>query len=88
MKSRISGGFRRRYRALSPDQQRAALAAYQELKENEGLGRLRFKRIGSQAGTWTIRIGRDLRAIGEEQAGTVTWFWIGSHQDYERLLNR
>ncbi len=26
-------------------------------------------------------------ALGLLEADTITWFWIGSHADYERLLD-
>ena len=32
------------------------------------------------------RINRDYRVIGVMQGDTIIWFWIGPHDEYERLL--
>ena len=34
------------------------------------------------------RIGRGWRALGLLESVTFTWFWIGSHADYDRLLSQ
>jgi hypothetical protein len=28
------------------------------------------------------------RAVGVREGGTIIWFWIGPHAEYERLLSR
>jgi len=33
-----------------------------------------------------VRITRGYRALGILEGDTVTWFWIGSHKDYERFF--
>jgi len=35
---------------------------------------------------YSVRIGRGWRALGLLEEETVTWFWIGSHADYDRLI--
>jgi hypothetical protein len=36
---------------------------------------------------WSIRIGQTgYRAAADVQGGTVYWFWIGTHDNYERLI--
>ena len=32
-----------------------------------------------------VRIGDHYRALGLRQADTVLWFWIGTHEDYNRF---
>jgi hypothetical protein len=34
----------------------------------------------------SVRIGVGYRALGLLKADTVTWFWIGTHDEYDRLL--
>jgi hypothetical protein len=46
---------------------------------------LHFKKV---SGYWVARISEDYRAVGIESAGTVAWFWIGPHDEYDRLLAR
>jgi hypothetical protein len=35
-----------------------------------------------------VRIGRGYRALGRRQGDTLVWFWIGTHDDYDRLIGR
>jgi hypothetical protein len=37
---------------------------------------------------WTVDIGRSHRAIAFRNGDQLTWFWIGSHEDYNRALRR
>lgn len=44
---------------------------------------LRFKEVGPY---WSVRVSRGYRALARRQDNELTWFWIGSHDEYERLL--
>jgi len=35
---------------------------------------------------WSVRVGIHWRALGVRADGTMIWFWIGSHADYDRLI--
>lgn len=35
---------------------------------------------------WSIRINDSLRALAERRGDTVVWFWIGSHNDFDKLF--
>jgi len=35
---------------------------------------------------WAIRISLDYLAVGIFEGDTVTWFWVGNHDDYERFF--
>ena len=40
---------------------------------------------------WSVRAGLRYRALGiadPEWDNTILWFWIGSHAEYDRLLDR
>ena len=37
---------------------------------------------------YSVRIGDDYRALGLLHGDTVTWFWIGTHDEYEQILKR
>ena len=45
---------------------------------------LHFKRVKNDV--WSVRVGRNYRALAFEEQGDFFWFWIGSHADYDRLL--
>ena len=48
---------------------------------------LMFKKPFSGKPFWTIRIIQGYRAIGFVKDSVLYWFWIGNHDDYERLLS-
>ncbi len=37
---------------------------------------------------WTIDVGRSYRAIAYRTGDEFHWFWIGSHETYNKLLRR
>jgi hypothetical protein len=37
---------------------------------------------------WTIDVGRSYRAIAYRTGNEFHWFWIGSHEAYNKLLRR
>jgi hypothetical protein len=45
---------------------------------------LHFKKIGN---FWFVRVGIHHRALGTDVEGGVVWFWMGSHADYDKLIN-
>ncbi|MBF0377090.1 MAG: hypothetical protein HQK72_06360 [Desulfamplus sp.] len=47
---------------------------------------LQFKCINSSENIWSVRITRNFRALGILANDTVTWLWIGSHDDYEKFF--
>jgi hypothetical protein len=46
-----------------------------------------FKCINQEENIWSVRITRNYRAIGILDKGTVSWFWIGSHDDYKHFFS-
>ena len=47
---------------------------------------LHFKRVHSTKPVYSARINRAYRAVGVVNDNTIIWFWIGSHDDYDKLL--
>ena len=37
---------------------------------------------------FSIRITKDYRAIGILEKNEIIWFWIGNHEEYEKILKR
>jgi hypothetical protein len=85
MKSSTTPSFWRAYRTLVPEIQAEARKAYQLWKVNPRHPSLHFERKGD---FWSVRITRGWRALAREHEGTFYWFWIGSHDEYQRLLKR
>lgn len=47
---------------------------------------LRFKCVNNVENIWAVRVTLGYRALGVLDGSTVTWFWIGSHDEYERYF--
>ncbi len=54
------------------------------LKENHQHPSLHFKKIGRY---WSVRVGLRHRALAVEVEEGLLWFWIGSHADYDKLID-
>ncbi|BAY11519.1 ParE family toxin-like protein [Calothrix sp. NIES-2098] len=86
MKSATLPSFWAGYRSLDENIRQSARKAYEIWRENPFHPSLHFKCINDQENIWSVRITRSYRAIGILESDTVTWFWIGSHDDYERFF--
>lgn len=86
MRSRTTPEFWECYAALPADVRRLAVKAYRLWRESHRHPGLHFKRVHSAEPIWSIRVGVHYRALGLMDGEMVTWFWIGSHADYDRLL--
>jgi hypothetical protein len=47
---------------------------------------LHFKHL--KRGVWSVRINQDYRALGLRDEQRIIWFWIGSHDEYDRRIAR
>lgn len=45
---------------------------------------LRFKQVGPY---WSVRVSYSYRALAMRNEEELTWFWIGTHADYDKLLS-
>jgi len=54
------------------------------LKANPQHPSLHFKKTGKYR---SVRVGLHYRALGVEVSEGVLWFWIGTHSDYDNLLD-
>lgn len=86
MNSVVTDDFRARFANLPGEVQEHARRAYRLWRANPSHPGLRFKRIQDHDGLYSVRIGRGWRALGLLEGDTVTWFWIGSHADYDKLI--
>jgi hypothetical protein len=75
--------FWKGYWALPVSVQRIARKQYRLWLDNPHHPSLRFKKVGRY---WSARVNDDFRALAVMDGDTVTWFWIGSHDDYDQLL--
>jgi hypothetical protein len=66
--------------------QRRARKAYRLWQVDPGHPSLQFKRVDDQEPIYSVRITDNFRALGLLEGDTVIWYWVGSHNEYERLL--
>jgi hypothetical protein len=64
----------------------AARKAYQLFRENPSHPSLQFKKIHATEPIYSVRVTLGYRALGLVEEDEVTWFWVGNHADYDRLL--
>jgi hypothetical protein len=63
-----------------------ARRAYKRFELDPYHNSLQFKQVHSTRPFVSVRITRDHRAVGVRVGDEISWFWIGSHADYDRLL--
>jgi Txe/YoeB family toxin of Txe-Axe toxin-antitoxin module len=60
----------------------------EQFQKNPNYPSLRFKKIHPTLPIYSARINKDYRAVGQLDQNTIIWFWIGSHAEYDALLNQ
>ena len=88
MKSRTTERFRKAYTNLPEQAQRQARAAYKLFSLNPYHPSLHFKQVHPTQPIYSARVSLDYRTLGVREGEEVIWFWIGSHDEYEKLLAR
>lgn len=87
MISRLSPEFLETFRKLNPEIQRKVQRAYELFKDNPRHGGLQFKRVRGRRNLYSARVDDNFRVLGELNGDTVTWRWVGPHDEYERIIS-
>lgn len=85
MRHFASPRFWRCYRRLPQAIQTLSDKNFELLKADPQHPALHLKQIGE---LWSVRVGLSYRALGVSCEGGINWFWIGSHANYDKLLQR
>ncbi len=88
MISRTTEKFRALFAFLPNTIKAQAKEAYQQFRKDPYHPSLQFKRVHSSKPVYSVRINSDYRAVGIIQDSEIVWFWIGSHNVYEKLLKK
>lgn len=88
MKSRVTRSFRKHYEQLPADVRKQSRTAYRLWRERPYHASLQFKQVSARQPVYSVRVGIGWRALGLYEGGTVSWFWIGSHDAYDTFLKR
>lgn len=83
MKSSTTPSFRSRLRELPREIRQLAHKNFKLWLRDPQHPSLHFKKVGR---VWSARVGRDYRALALIVEDHAEWFWIGPHDEYERLL--
>ena len=86
MKSSATLRFWAAYRKFPSDIQGLARKAYRLFATNPRYQSLRFKKVHGHEPIYLVRVALGYRAVGLLEGDDITWFWIGAHADYDRLL--
>lgn len=87
MKSYVTEDFTSCFERLPKAVKKRAQQSYGLWKKNPHYSSLHFKQVHSKDAVYSVRIGRRWRALGLVEGDAITWFWIGSPADYDKLLS-
>jgi hypothetical protein len=73
--------------ALPADIQKLAAKNYDLWCRNPHHPSLHFRRLQGSKDRFSGRVGDHYRALGRLAGDTMTWVWIGTHSDYDRLVD-
>lgn len=88
MNSRTTRRFRELLAVLPAHVRRQAQEAYRLFQSNPAHPGLHFKQVHADPPIYSARVGIGYRAVGALDGDTIIWFWIGSHADYDKLLQQ
>jgi hypothetical protein len=80
--SRALPSFWKCYHGLPQYIQKLADKNFALFKSNPHHPSLGFRKKGD---VYTAEIGRSYRALARERNGEYYWFWIGTHEEYNRF---
>lgn len=87
MKSVATGRFWKLFDDLPADIQKLAVKNYHLWRKDPNHPSLHFRRLQGSEDRFTIRVGDHHRALGRLSSGVITWIWIGTHSEYNQLVN-
>lgn len=86
MNSHTTRRFRELCAILPPEVKKQAVSAFNRFAKDPNHPGLRLKQAGAKGAAYSIRVSLNYRAVGILEGDTIVWFWIGKHEEYERLL--
>jgi hypothetical protein len=71
------------YRQLPAEVRDLADRCFERMKANPRHPSIQLKKAGEY---WVARVGLHYRALGIDVADGVSWFWIGTHAEYDQIV--
>ncbi len=88
MNSKTTKRFRQAFAELPKSIQRQARQSYKQFSQNPNHPSLRFKKVHATDPIYAARIDIDYRTLGIVDREEIVWFWIGTHAEYDKLLDQ
>jgi hypothetical protein len=88
VRSRATPRFWAAYRGLPTEIRDLAQKAYRLFRDNPGHPSLHFRKVHVRDPIYSARVTLGYRALGLLEDEDITWFWIGSHAEYDRLIDK
>ena len=88
MISRATRRFWKLYESLPEPIQRLAAKNYRLWRTNPAHPSLDFKQLHGSEERFSVRVGDHYRGLGQRVADGVEWVWIGTHEEYNKLIRR
>lgn len=86
MNSQITENFVECFARLPDAVKAQARKSYRLWKQDPSHPSLHFKRIHGHDALYSARVALGWRVLGLLEGDMISWFWIGSHADYEQLI--
>jgi hypothetical protein len=86
MTSRATRRFWKLYESLPEPVQRLAAKNYRLWRNNPAHPSLDFKQLHGSGKRFSVRVGNHYRTLGQRVADGVEWVWIGTHEEYNKLI--
>lgn len=84
MTSRGTTEFWQLYRRLPKSVRSAAQNAFQKFSAHPEHPSLQLERLKFDSRAGSVRVTRNYRAVARRYEDDWLWFWIGSHEDFDR----
>jgi len=85
MQSHLTPRFRRLLLSLAAGRARGCVPGLCPIQAHTGLN---FKLVNQREQMWSACINDQYRALGIRDGADITWFWIGEHDEYERIIRK
>ncbi len=90
MRSVRTREFKRKYELLPEHIREKVQKSFELWRANTRHPGLAFKQVDAEEDMWSVRVDLDYRALcmktSEADETLYVWFWIGPHDEYERLI--
>lgn len=88
MKSRARQEFWTCFDALPAEIQKLTREAFALWQDNPRHPSLHFKSVHGTEPLYSVRVGKRWRALGLLERDTITWFWVGPHAEYDKVIRK